>query len=301
MEHHLLAWHQPSDSLSDSASEIQRPRPDLPTHEAQAPVTPRLVALGRIPPEPWAGGAFSLLELKALSWVATGFSHRHRVSEDHHSLWATGRRSTAGAMPQEPSCREGGRGLASGRLPPTHCRPSLPPSPLLKGQEHLAAGLAPGGVSGGGASFRQAQTLLWCKAHQSRLQGWLVLGGSRLLPSPSPDIPAKWNLFSCPFMRAHRALPSPACVFKPPGPAFSWGKGFPRGTWRSTLTLTSASHPASPACPWLCSDLAKHFTPGVLCVHTCERAPSSSPCEQMRKLRLREVESPVQIHKAWRW
>lgn len=101
MEHHLLAWHQPSDSLSDSESEIQRPRPDLPTHDAQAPVTPRLVALARIPPEPWAGGAFSLLELKALSWVATGFSHRHRVSEDHRSLSEQGDGPLAGGQQQE--------------------------------------------------------------------------------------------------------------------------------------------------------------------------------------------------------
>lgn len=57
--------------------------PRSPSHDAQAPVTPLLVAVARIRPEPWAGGTFSSLELKALSWVAMGSSHQHRVSEDH--------------------------------------------------------------------------------------------------------------------------------------------------------------------------------------------------------------------------
>lgn len=59
-----------SDSLS--GSETQRPHLDVPIHDAQAPVTLLLVALARIPPEPWAGGAFSSLGLKALSWGTLG-------------------------------------------------------------------------------------------------------------------------------------------------------------------------------------------------------------------------------------
>lgn len=51
--------------------------PALPTPwKAQALFTPLPVALARITQEPWAGGTFSFLELKALSWVATCLPHQ---------------------------------------------------------------------------------------------------------------------------------------------------------------------------------------------------------------------------------
>ena len=142
---------------------------------------------------------------------------------------ATGQRSTAEPTPPASNCqREGGRSWTSGWLPPG--RPSLPPSQLPKVQEHLAAGLAPGGVSGCGASFRQAPSLLWCKAHQSRLQGWLMLGRE---PAPSPPPPQTFlrNGISFPvhLLPTRRALPSTVCTFRPHQPCLFLGKEVPQG------------------------------------------------------------------------
>lgn len=145
------------------------------------------------------------------------------------------------------------------------CRPSLPPSQLPKGQEHLVAGLAPGGVNSGGASFRQAQTLLWCEAHQSRLQGWLVLGGE---PATSPPPPQTFLcngiFFPVHLLPTHRAPPSPVCRSRPHRPCLFLRKGVPQ------RRPGGEPDPNSRWCVTPCSSTPVCSRSQISCVHTCE-------------------------------
>lgn len=102
------------------------------------------------------------------------------------------------------------------------------------------------------------------QGHQSRLQGWLVLGGE---PAPSPHPPQTFLrngiFFPVHLLPTHRVLPNPVCRFKPHQPCLFLEKG---GTWEEhhTLTLTSVSHLVLPPCPWVCSRGQES------CIHSCD-------------------------------
>lgn len=144
---------------------------------------------------------------------------------------ATGQSSKQNQSHLSPAAKEKeAEARLQGGCPLAHCQPSLPPSPVPKDQEHLAAGLAPGGVSGRRGLLPPGPNAAVMQGTSIKPAGLAGAGkGAGSFPPPPQTFLRNGISFPVHLLPTRRALPSTVCTFKPQQPCLFLGKGVPQG------------------------------------------------------------------------